>query len=92
MDILLQTIISEFLIKAPKEPKNSLRLDLTTIEEVAAVFAIFATRRFGWPMATQTKGSMIVKMTSITAVSTTVSITVYFRLHLMLTLLCIVLQ
>ena len=52
MDILLQTIISEFSIKAPKDPKNPLRLDLTTIEGVAAIFAIFATRRFGWPMAT----------------------------------------
>jgi hypothetical protein len=28
MDILLQTIISEFSIKAPKDPKNPLRLDL----------------------------------------------------------------
>ena len=52
MDILLQTIFSEFSIKAPKDPKNPLRLDLTTIEGVAAIFAIFATRRFGWPMAT----------------------------------------
>ena len=43
MDILLQTIISEFSIKAPKDPKNSLWLDLTTIEGVAAIFAIFAT-------------------------------------------------
>ena len=52
MDILLQTIISEFSIKAPKDPKNPLWLDLTTIEGVAAIFAIFATRRFGWPAAT----------------------------------------
>ena len=51
MDILLQTIISEFPIKAPKDPKNPLRLDLTTIEGVAAVFAILAKRRFGWPLA-----------------------------------------
>ena len=43
MDILLQTIILEFSIKAPKYPKNPLRLDLTTIEGVAAIFAIFAT-------------------------------------------------
>ena len=46
MDILLQTIISEFSIK---DPKNPLRLDLTTIEGVAANFA---TRRFWWPVAT----------------------------------------
>ena len=52
MDILLQTIISEFSIKAPKDPKNPLWLDLTTIEGVTAIFAIFATRRFRWPMAT----------------------------------------
>ena len=52
MDILLQTIISEFSIKAPKDPKNPLWLDLTTIKGVAAIFAIFATRRFRWPMAT----------------------------------------
>ena len=52
MDILLQTIISEFSIKAPKDPKNPLQLDLTTIEGVAAFFAIFATRRFGCTMAT----------------------------------------
>ena len=52
MDIMLQIIISEFSIKAPKDPKNPLRLDLTTIEGVAAIFAIFATRRFGWPVAT----------------------------------------
>ena len=52
MDILLQTIISEFSIKAPKDPKNPLRLDLTTIEGVAAIFPIFATRRFGWPAVT----------------------------------------
>ena len=52
MDFVLQTIISEFSIKAPKDPKNPLWLDLTTIEGVAAIFAIFATRRFGWPMAT----------------------------------------
>ena len=52
MDILLQTIISEFSIKAPKYPKNPLWLDLTTIEGVAAIFAIFATRRFWRPMAT----------------------------------------
>ena len=52
MDILLQTVISEFLIKAPKDPKNPLRLNLITIEGVAAIFAIFAKRRFGWPMAT----------------------------------------
>ena len=52
MDILLQTIISEFSIKAPQDPKNPPRLDLTTIEGVAAIFATFATRRFGWPMAT----------------------------------------
>ena len=52
MDILLQTIISEFSINAPKDPKNPLRLDLTTIEGVAAIFAIFATRRFRWPVAT----------------------------------------
>ena len=51
-DILLPTIISEFSIKALKDPKNPLRLDLTTIEGVAAIFAIFATRRFRWPMAT----------------------------------------
>ncbi len=43
---MLQMIISEFLIKAPKDPKNPLWLDLTTIEGVAAIFAIFATRRF----------------------------------------------
>ena len=49
IDILLQTIITEFSIKAPKDPKNSLRLDLTIIEGLAA---IFATRRFGWPAAT----------------------------------------
>ena len=52
MDILLQTIISEFSIKAPKDPKNPLWLDLTTIEGVAAIFAIFATRRFGCPAPT----------------------------------------
>ena len=52
MDILLQTIISEFSIKAPKDPKNPLWLDLTTIEGVAAIFVIFATSRFGWPIAT----------------------------------------
>ena len=52
MDILLQTIISEFSIKAPKDPKNPLWLYLTTIEGVAAIFAIFATRRFGWPADT----------------------------------------
>ena len=52
MDILLQTIISEFSIKAPKDPKNPLQLDLTTIEGVAAIFVIFATRRFWWPVAT----------------------------------------
>ena len=52
MDILLQTIISEFSIKTPKDPKNPLQLDLTTIEGVVAIFAIFATRRFRWPMAT----------------------------------------
>ena len=52
MDILLQTIISEFSIKAPKDPKNILWLDLTTIEGEAAIFAIFATRRFRWPAAT----------------------------------------
>ena len=52
MDILLQTIISEFSIKAPNDPKNPLWLDLTTIEGVAAIFAIFATRSFGWPAAT----------------------------------------
>ena len=46
MDILLQIIISEFSIK---DPKNLLRLDLTTIEGVAANFA---TRRFWWPVAT----------------------------------------
>ena len=50
MDILHQTLISEFSIKAPKDPKNP--LDLTTIHGVAAIFASFATRRFGWPMAT----------------------------------------
>ena len=49
MDILLQTIISELSIKAPKDPKKPLQLDFTTIEGVAAIFAI---RRFGWPMAT----------------------------------------
>ena len=38
--------------KGPKDPKNPLRLDLTTIERVAAIFAIFATRRFRWPVAT----------------------------------------
>ena len=43
MDILLQTIISEFSIKAPKDPKNPLWLDFTTIEGVAAIFEIFAT-------------------------------------------------
>ena len=43
MDILLQTIISEFLIKAPKDPKIPLWLDLTTIEGLAEIFAIFAT-------------------------------------------------
>ena len=53
MDILLQTIISEFSIKAPKDPKNPVRLDLTTIEGVAVIFAIFATRRFGWTIATR---------------------------------------
>ena len=47
MDILLQTIISEFSIKAPKDPKNPLLLDLTTIEGVAAIFAIFVTRSLG---------------------------------------------
>ena len=47
MDILLQTIISEFSIKAPKDPKNPLQFDLTTIDGVAAIFAIFAKRRFG---------------------------------------------
>ena len=52
MDILLQTIISEFSIKAPKDPQNPLQLDLTTIEGVTAIFAIFATRRYGWPVAT----------------------------------------
>ena len=52
MDIMLQIIISEFSIKAPKHPKNLLQLDLTTIEGVAAIYAIFATRRFRWPMAT----------------------------------------
>ena len=52
MDILLQTIISEFSIKAHKDPKNPLRLDMTTIEGVVAIFANFATRRFRWPMAT----------------------------------------
>ena len=40
------------LLKFTKEPQNPLWLDLTTIEGVAAIFAIFATRRFGWPMAT----------------------------------------
>ena len=52
MDILLQTIISEFSIKAPKPPKNPLRIDLTTIEGGAAIFAIFTTRRFRWLAAT----------------------------------------
>ena len=52
MDILLQTIISEFSIKAPKDPKNPFWLDLTKIDGVAEIFAIFATRRFGWSMAT----------------------------------------
>ena len=52
MDIMLQIIISEFSIKAPKDHKNLLWLDLTTIEGVAAIYAIFATRRFAWPMAT----------------------------------------
>ena len=52
MDIMLQIIISEFSIKAPKDHKNLLRLDLTTIEGVAAIYAIFATRRFRWPAAT----------------------------------------
>ena len=52
MDILLQTIISEFSIKAPKDPRNLLLLDLTTIEGVVAIFAIFVTRRFGGPLAT----------------------------------------
>ena len=52
MDILLQTIISEFSIKAPKDPKNPLQLDLTILEGVAAIFAIFFTRRFRWPMTT----------------------------------------
>ena len=52
MDNVLQTIISEFSTKAPKDPKNPLRLDLTTIEVVAAIFAIFATRRFRGPAAT----------------------------------------
>ena len=52
MDILLQTIISEFSIKAPKDPQNPLQLDLTTIKGDAAIFAIFATRRFRWPAAT----------------------------------------
>ena len=52
MDTLLQTIISEYSRKAPKDSKSPLQLDLTTIEGVAAIFAIFATRRFGWPMAT----------------------------------------
>ena len=40
------------LIKAPKDPKNPLLLDLPTIKGGAAIFAIFATRRFRWPMAT----------------------------------------
>ena len=52
MDILLQTIISEFSIKAPKDPIYPLWLDLTTIEGVVAIFAFFATRRFGWLIAT----------------------------------------
>ena len=52
MDILLQTIISEFSIKAPKDPKNPLQLDLTTIDRVATIFAIFAPKRFGCPAAT----------------------------------------
>ena len=51
IDILLQTIISEFSIKAPKDPKNPLWLDLTTIEGMATIFAILATRSFGWPTA-----------------------------------------
>ena len=52
MDILFQTIISEFSIKAPKDHKNPLCLDLITIEGMAAIFAIFATRRIRWPTAT----------------------------------------
>ena len=52
MDILLQTIISEFSIKAPKDPKISLQLYLTTIKGVQAIFAFFAARSFGWPAAT----------------------------------------
>ena len=51
MDILLQIIISEFSIKAPKDPKNPLQLDLTTIKGVTASFVIFPPKRFGWPMA-----------------------------------------
>ena len=51
-DILLSTIISEFSIKALKDPKNPLLLDLTTIEGVVAIFGIFATRRFRWPTVT----------------------------------------
>ena len=45
-DILLSTIISEFSIKALKDPKNPLLLDLTTIEGVVAIFGMFAKRRF----------------------------------------------
>ena len=51
-DILLPTIISEFSIKALKDPKNPLLLDLTTIEGVVAIFAFFATTRFRWLTAT----------------------------------------
>ena len=43
MAILLQTITSKFSIKAPKDPKIPLQLDLTTIEKVVAIFAIFST-------------------------------------------------
>ena len=45
MDILLQTIILEFSLKAPKDPINPLWLDLTTIEEVAAIFCIFCYKK-----------------------------------------------
>ena len=58
MDILLKTIVSEFSIKAPKDPTNPLWLDLTRIEGVAVIFAIFAIRRFRWPMTVLEKSKL----------------------------------
>ena len=51
MDILLQTIILEFSIKAPKDPKNTLRLDLTTIKGVTAILHFLLQEGSGhlWP-------------------------------------------